>query len=185
LPRLAFREREREFFPCFLGHPSLIASTATSRGCIAGMDVLPWTSHPQEDAMPLVTWTEELSTNVGQCDEQHKKLIEMINTLHDAMKVGKGQGVLKKVLNELVDYTKTHFRTEEDLFKDHGYPAYLEHKAEHDALTKQVAALAEKVRKGEAVITLEVMAFLKDWLEEHIVGSDKLYGPFLNSKGVH
>lgn len=134
--------------------------------------------------MALIIWSDTLKTNVTECDEQHKKLITLINTLHDAMKIGKGKVALGKVLTELVDYTQTHFRTEELLFVRHGYAGYAAHKAEHDTLTKQAKDLKANFEKDEGVITLEVMTFLKNWLETHILGTDKKYGPFLNGKGV-
>lgn len=132
----------------------------------------------------LMEWNENLSVNVKTCDEQHKKLLSILNTLHDAMFVGKGKDVLGNILTELVNYTVYHFKTEEDLFLKYGYFEFLLHKKEHDDLTKQATELKNKFDKGEMIITMEVMKFLKDWLNKHILESDKKYGPFLNSKGV-
>ena len=46
--------------------------------------------------MPIMTWGETLKTNVKECDDQHKRLIELINTLHDAMKAGEERDILGK-----------------------------------------------------------------------------------------
>jgi hemerythrin-like metal-binding protein len=134
--------------------------------------------------MALITWNEKFSVNITEIDSQHKKLIELINELHEAMKVAKGQDVMGNILSELVNYTVYHFGTEEKLFQKHGYAEYITHKKEHDDLTKQVVAAADKFNKGGNIITVEVMNFLKDWLQKHILTVDKRYAPFLNSKGV-
>lgn len=125
-----------------------------------------------------------MSVNIRSIDDQHKKLVALVNNLHDAMSAGKGQQVLGKILDELIEYTKTHFATEERLMIAHTYPGYLSHKKEHDGLTQQVIAIHQDFKAGKPVITVEIMRFLKDWLGRHIKGTDQKYGPFLISKGV-
>ena len=134
--------------------------------------------------MAFFDWKEEYSVGIAQIDEQHRKLVGMVNELYEAMKAGKGNDVLGKVLTELVQYTKTHFATEENLFKLHGYPEAAPHKQQHDELTARAGDLSTKFRNGEPVLSVSVSNSLKDWLQKHICGSDRKYGPFLNSKGV-
>lgn len=134
--------------------------------------------------MALITWNDQLSVNIGKIDLQHKKLVELINRLCETMQEGKGKEFLGKVLSELKDYTVYHFGTEEKLFQEYGYPGYQIHKKEHDDLTSQVVELKDKFDKGDMMITIKVLHFLKDWLNQHIMGSDKKYTPFLNSKGI-
>jgi hemerythrin len=134
--------------------------------------------------MAFVNWSDELSTKVKTFDEQHKKLIGLVNDLYANMSQGKGREVMQKTLSGLVDYTKTHFASEEEMMTRHKYLGYLSHKAEHDRLTKQAADLLQKLQAGEPVMSVHVMRFLKDWLEQHIMKIDKQYGPFLNAKGV-
>ena len=135
--------------------------------------------------MPLFQWTPELSVNVKEINNQHKQLVNLINLLHDSMKSGKGKDVMGKVLNDLTDYTVYHFGTEERLFQKYGYIEYPQHKKEHDDLTKQVLDVKSKFEAGQTTVTIEVMNFLKDWLNNHIKHSDKKYSAFLNSKGVN
>ena len=134
--------------------------------------------------MALIDWSDDYSVKVREMDDQHKKLIGMINDLHEAMKSGKGKEAVEKILNGLVDYVGMHFSAEENLMKTHGFPEYMQQKAQHAELTKQVLDFQNKFHSGQAVLTVEVMSFLKDWLVVHIKGSDKKYGPFLNSKGI-
>jgi hemerythrin len=134
--------------------------------------------------MALMEWSDNLSVKVTQIDEQHKKLVGMLNDLHDAMKQGKGSDVTGKILDGLIEYVATHFANEEKIMKDNAYPEYLKHKKEHDALTNQALELQKQFQNGKPVLTVELMKFLKDWLSNHILGTDKKYGPYLNSKGI-
>lgn len=134
--------------------------------------------------MALITWNDSYSVQVKQFDEQHKKLIDMVNELHESMKVGKGKETLEKILKGLVQYTEMHFSSEERMMKQLNYPEYEKHKKEHNQLVLQVMDIQKKYHDGTAVLTQAVMNFLKDWLRNHIQGEDKGYGPFFNSKGM-
>lgn len=136
--------------------------------------------------MPLMTWTDKLSVGVGVLDDDHKKLVGMVNELYDAMQAGHGRESLGRILNALVQYTKVHFAREEKFFAQTGYPASVAHKHEHDALTKQVLDVQQKYNSGAAAtLSLDVMHFLKNWLVNHIQGSDQKYRAHLNEKGIH
>jgi hemerythrin len=136
--------------------------------------------------MPLMTWTDKLSVGVGVIDEDHKKLVSMVNELYDAMQAGHGREKLGRILGELVQYTKFHFAREEKFFAQTGYPAAGPHKQQHEALTRQVLDVQQKYAAGSnATLSLDVMHFLKNWLVTHIQGSDQAYRSHLNSKGIH
>lgn len=135
--------------------------------------------------MALMTWKEDYSVKIAQIDQQHKKLIDLINQLDDAMSQGKAKDVLGKILNDLVTYCATHFKQEEQLMQANAYPDYAEHKEKHDKMTAKVLSLKSEVAAGKRLISLDVMKFLEQWLDKHILGTDKKYGPFLNAKGVN
>lgn len=134
--------------------------------------------------MALLNWSDNYSVRVREIDTQHKKLIDLINTLHDGMKSGKGKEVLGGILNELVAYTVYHFGFEEKLFDKYGYPETIIHKRNHADLIAQVKKFVDSYNSGDGVLTIELMNFLRDWLTQHIAGSDKKYSDFFNGKGV-
>jgi hemerythrin len=134
--------------------------------------------------MALLTWNDSYSVKVRQIDDQHRKLFDLINMLHDAMKGGKGSAVARDVLASLTAYTQTHFTEEERLMRDNGYPAYMEHKRAHDQLVARIRDFEKEVASGTASVSLGLMSFLKDWLLQHIQGVDRKYSPFLNAKGI-
>ena len=125
--------------------------------------------------MEIIKWSDKYSVGHQLIDSQHKKLVLLINELHSSMKEGKGKETLQKILDELVLYTKEHFDTEEKMMKQANYDGYAEHKAEHDKLTEKALSLQNLYRSGQVPLTLDVMTFLKDWLINHIEGSDKKY----------
>lgn len=135
--------------------------------------------------MAFMDWNENLSVGVGSIDEQHKKLVGMVNDLHTAVEKGQGAAVLGKTLDGLIDYTKTHFGYEEELFAKTGYPETPAHKAEHEKLVATVLDVQAKYKAGAGdTLSADVMAFLKSWLINHIQGTDKKYGPHLTANGV-
>ena len=136
------------------------------------------------DSDQLISWTDELSVGVAVIDEQHKGLVTLINELNAAMRQRRSDAVLAGVLDRLKQYTVKHFTTEEEFFDRFGYPDAPAHKKAHGELVEKVLAFEKELKSGRAKVTMEIMRFLKDWLVGHIMGTDKRYGPFLNSKGV-
>lgn len=135
--------------------------------------------------MALISWSDSLSVKIHSIDEQHKKLVNMLNGLHDSMQKGDSKEVLGKVLEGLALYTVKHFQYEEELFAKHGYAESDGHRAEHQDLLTQVTELQNKYNSNEDfMLGIEVLDFLKKWLTNHIQGSDKRYSTFLISKGV-
>jgi len=108
----------------------------------------------------------------------------MINELHKAMKLKKSNSAMGSILDRLADYTVSHFATEEKLFAQYGYPEEKAHVELHRKLVAQVVDIQGKFKSGNAMISMELMSFLKDWLVTHIQGTDKKYSSFLIGKGV-
>jgi hemerythrin len=133
--------------------------------------------------MSFMQWSNELSVNIALVDQQHMKLIAMLNKTWEATQERQGPDALSPVLAELLDYTNHHFGTEEGLFRVHRYPGYWEHKREHVALTTHTQEMNRRLTKGSLRPT-ELQEFLKTWLNDHIMASDRKFGPFLVSKGV-
>jgi len=134
--------------------------------------------------MALVNWSEKYSVGVGSIDNQHKKWLEMINELNDAMKNNKSKEVLAKIFHELVDYTKVHFKYEEDLFNKYNYPEKVTHKAVHDKFVKEVLAMLEDHKSGKSSVSVTLIMSLNDWLLKHIMGIDKKYTDYMVRNNV-
>lgn len=135
--------------------------------------------------MPIITWNDTLSVGIKEFDDHHKKLIQLINDLHDAMRTGTSKTKMGSILEELVSYTRYHFAAEEKMFVKYGYPESISHKKQHSDMTQQVVELAQKYTKGDMSLSINLMKFLRDWLTTHINDTDKKYSAYLNEKGVH
>jgi hemerythrin len=134
--------------------------------------------------MAIISWKDAYSVGISEIDRQHHKIIDLINQLNDAMTEGKGKAILGKILADLISYTHNHFKAEEKLFDQYEYPEAEEHKIKHQKMTEKVLDLQKQFKEKKISITFEVMDFLQNWLDKHILGTDKKYGPYLNGKGV-
>ena len=131
--------------------------------------------------MALYTWNSTYSVKVKRCDDDHKKLFALINSLHDAMSSGKGAQVIGKVAQELETYTKVHFSAEEALMASTKYPALAAHQIEHQKFTHAVAKFRSEGLTNQSIA---VLTFMNDWLVNHIKRTDQQYSAHMNSHGV-
>ena len=134
--------------------------------------------------MALVTWDESYSVRVAKCDEDHKKLFVLLNSVHEAMKAGNASGTLQRVVGELSDYAKFHFAGEEALLDKTKYSGLAQHRAEHRQFEKRVDQFRQDLQEGKMGQSIELVAFLKDWLHNHIKQVDRQYSAHLNAQGI-
>ena len=135
--------------------------------------------------MSLISWNNSLTLGIESVDEQHQELVRIINALHAAMLAGKTKEVVGTVLGELVTYTQVHFKYEEQLFRRCKYVNIASHMAEHAGLTKQVLDFKNRFDRGEAILSIDLMEFLRDWLSKHILESDMQYVSALKRARIH
>lgn len=131
----------------------------------------------------LFEWSDEYNVGVSDIDEQHIELVALINQLHRAIRERKASRQVRRTLDELVEYTRTHFAIEERLMRESDYPEYEDHRSYHEALIDQIRALQEKLDSGKASITFELLHFLRIWLVRHICEVDKHFGAYFAAHG--
>jgi hemerythrin-like metal-binding protein len=135
----------------------------------------------------LVFWTENLSVGVKEFDEDHKRLIKMLNELHHAAKDAEATGKVDKdeieiALHRLENYAIGHCSREEALLAKTGYPGLEEHKKAHRQLLDQVADMTLRFRNStDPRHATEIMECIFAWVTDHIYGTDKKYASHLRT----
>jgi hemerythrin-like metal-binding protein len=129
--------------------------------------------------MAYLKWLDTYDIGFKIIDEQHKKLIDIINELYEAQRHGTSQIAIIDTLDKLADYTVYHFATEEKLFAQYEYPKTTEHLAEHKSFVDQVVKFQQELKMGSLLLSLKTMEYLKDWTITHILGSDREFGEFV------
>ncbi|MCW8886672.1 MAG: bacteriohemerythrin [Motiliproteus sp.] len=168
---------------------------ATALGFLMGLShPLPWISlallggvvylHSQSQKKNYLVWKEEYSVGIEAIDNDHKKLLSLINQLQTASTNYTGVDFERSALDELVNYTKYHFVREEKLLEENGYPGFEPHKKEHEAMVAEVMDKVSHYESNEDQTIDELLVYLKQWLINHISGTDQQYSSFLRDKGV-
>lgn len=135
-------------------------------------------------ATKFVEWKDDYSVGIDSIDQQHKKLLNLINQLQTAVDYSTGEEFERDALDELVDYTRTHFNYEEGLMRDNNYPDFEPHKVQHEKMFKKVGEVLAEYEQDQDTAMANAAEYLKDWLINHINGTDKEYSSYLIGKGV-
>ena len=118
-------------------------------------------------------WSENLSVGIDEIDRQHKKIVDYINLLDEAV-FEKDVDKAKLVLDGLVNYTETHFSFEEDLLKKMEYEFFDGHKQVHESFTARIVNYQSRFNDGED-ISRKLLSELRIWLTTHIKKDDQDY----------
>ncbi len=127
----------------------------------------------------LITWRDSFIIDGSIIDLQHKKLIDLINELYSAFLEGKANNILAGIIEKLADYTIYHFKEEEDFFERVNYYRTDFHKKQHADFVQTVLDFKRKLKEQDVGLSYEIMNFLRDWLQKHILDADKKYVPYL------
>ena len=135
--------------------------------------------------MPIVTWSDDYNVNVEEIDSQHQEMLEFVNKLHSLVEAHVEKNVLKDLLVELVECTRIHFSTEEQLMEKYAFPDREEHFNEHRILLQHMIDLVAFVSRGKYPTFYSDYDVSTDWALDHISEYDKSLGAFLNSNNVY
>ena len=127
-------------------------------------------------------WNDIYSVGITAMDDDHKQLIKLLNQFQIAYEYATGDEFERKALTELVEYTKHHFSREEVLMQKYAYPDIEAHKEEHRKMVAQVDAFTQDYELIGHKALGAIVDFLRDWLINHINGTDKEYGRYIQEK---
>lgn len=130
-----------------------------------------------------MTWKPEYSVGVEVLDRDHKVLFDLVDLFELAIANDQHGEELETLFSSLLDYTNQHFGREEKMLREHGYPEVSDHHLHHADLRLEVEQLHERYLSGERTIELELVAFMQNWLRDHILTEDMKYREFFAPPG--
>jgi hemerythrin-like metal-binding protein len=117
-------------------------------------------------------------------DDQHGILMDTMNELRLAVVRGECREHISEVLDRLIEFTRMHFSSEEQLLERYIFPGLNEHRAEHRRILAQILQSSHRARLGERMQMRPLLCMLRESYSGHIDGMDQEYGPWLNGLGV-
>ena len=127
--------------------------------------------------MTLIRWTDELSLGIPEIDAEHRELVELINGLHDVMRVGADYVQVVELLGEIYGRIAEHFTAEEELMQDLHFPGYAEHKEDHETLLEDLRDIMDEVEEDGSFDAAHLSSDLNRWFSDHFRTHDaKLHG---------
>lgn len=131
-----------------------------------------------------VLWQDSYSVGIESLDNDHKKLINLLNQFTTAYDYAISEEYEREALKDLISYTEYHFEREEKLLAEHDYPDFKAHKAQHEKMINEVSRFMDLYNEKGHDAMNEISEYLSNWLINHINGTDKEYSELLIQKGI-
>ena len=129
--------------------------------------------------MALLSWSPQYLIGNKVIDSEHQELFRLINNFHSSWLEKHAAHEIAKVLNQLIVYAEMHFRHEESIMRDAGYPKLEQHQLIHDGLIENIFKLQQSYEDKSLHLEMNTMKFVKLWLIDHILQQDYLFRDFL------
>ena len=131
--------------------------------------------------MAIFEWDDSIALGIPIIDEQHKALFDLVNSLNEAVKSGKGSETVGEVIWKLITYVTEHFSEEERLMLSCNFPGLAAHRKEHDQFVSRLREIQVDFIDGHEM-GVSVLDFMVDWLVCHIKGTDQGYSRFIQQQ---
>jgi|APDOM4702015159_1054818.scaffolds.fasta_scaffold390633_1 methyl-accepting chemotaxis protein/hemerythrin len=132
----------------------------------------------------MFEWDEKYSVGVLSIDNQHKEILSIMGRLLDAMKKGQASEISAGIIHELEKYAASHFQKEEFFFHRFNYIGLSDHIIEHQNFKDKIRVLKSDLHSGKITLSFELLNFLKDWIDHHILVIDKAYSECFRLNGL-
>ena len=125
--------------------------------------------------MPLLHWKPEYSVNEAELDSHHQKLFYLLNSAYENVMSSLEVESVLPLINELSEYTESHFSKEEQYMREKGFQEIDTHIAEHREFTHRIESLKTSYHGDNLEVTKELIIVLGEWLLHHVLKEDKKY----------
>jgi len=132
----------------------------------------------------MFQWEAKYSVGIQSIDNQHKEIFRYLDKLLEAMKQGQASHVINEIVLELEKYARNHFQKEEYFFGRFNYPETDSHVAEHQNFNQKIALFKTDLKNSKNVSSFDLLNFLKEWIEHHILEVDKQYSECFRQNGL-
>jgi hemerythrin-like metal-binding protein len=120
--------------------------------------------------MALIDWHDSLYLlGLDIMDDTHREFVELVNAAAAA-----SDGDFPALFNELITHTQQHFEREEQLMRDSSFPAYAEHRDDHQRVLGEMNQFKKRVDKG-------MLAFGRNYIKERMPEWFKLHAATMDS----
>lgn len=123
--------------------------------------------------MGLIKWKKEYSVGVTKLDDQHKKILKIVNQVIGQQFSTQNKREIEEILDLLQNYIKEHFKTEEEYMLKHQYSGYEEQRNEHNQFIDRLFEAQKELFKHGRVTSVNIFNFVWDWFSHHILILDK------------
>lgn len=157
----------------------MAADTAMYRSKKGGKNRFVFAGDPGDDDGAITLGAEHV-VGVGVIDDQHRRMVELVNRLAEVARAGGDALEMERRFTELVEFTSYHFMTEHRLMEEHGYPDRARHDMAHAHLLDEIQRMKPDLFKaGRQFLSLH----LKKWTLDHVLAEDMALGAFLREQG--
>jgi len=132
--------------------------------------------------LPLIIWKPEYDLGIHIIDEQHRGIVTVINCLFYEMQKKQGEGVLMPIFKIINEYSRIHFKIEEEFLEKFDFPDAIPHRALHDELIDKTSNVGKKSILNQD--PYQFMDFLKIWWVDHICGKDRSFRDYLLERSL-
>jgi hemerythrin-like metal-binding protein len=112
-------------------------------------------------------------------DYPHVDLVRLLNLMlrSDGTVVNSEEFTL--FLTRATEYAAIHFREEEQLMANAGYPGLAGHRKSHTDYRKRIAEFCLRTMDRHSNVPAELLNFLMEWWRHHILVEDAGYKPYI------
>lgn len=134
--------------------------------------------------MDHFVWKDTFAVGIREIDDQHKLFLEYVNDCYNAVRQDHARPVTNATIHDLTVYAETHFRFEQAIMQEIGYPHLQQQAAEHGYFVNRIAGLEQMLADGCKTTVESLLVFLREWFLTHILDHDKHLADFIVAKKV-
>jgi hemerythrin len=133
--------------------------------------------------MELFSWREGLRIGVSRLDEQHQRLVDLLNRMHEAIVAQRPLEEVQALAAELTLHTRLHFLYEEMIMEGAEYPLLSDHRFRHAEFTEGLLRLQKRLKLDVRKQFREIVRYELEWISAHLEESDEAFAAWLRAGG--